>query len=475
MSKIFFVVGLLFCVLSYRIHGQVPDAFKYQAVVRDGEGAVVKSSLVGLKINILQGAINGTILYTETHSITTNSFGLVGIDIGKGAVVAGNFAMIPWANGPYFIEVSLDVEGGTNYTLMGTSQLLSVPYALHAKTADSLLSKPQIGISEILQNGSNAENLSLSNLGNITIGTAVPEPSAAVTINSNSQGILLPRMTTAERDAILKPANGLMLFNVSSGKLNYRSSNLWFEVSGTCIPQPSVANAGPDQIDVTGTTTTLAANGTIVGNGFWTIVSGSGGVLTDSSIYNTTFRGLPGVNYALQWTISTECGSTNDKVTVRFASINHHIGDSYAGGVIFYLDESGGGLVLYNQLISFALWGCIGIDVSGTSTGIGTGKLNNNVTVPSQCTVWPISVAKEFVANGFDDWFLPSRDELQLLYTTLDAIGMVNFMKNDLYKSFWSSSQDDANKAWRLNINNGTMESVPKTTDSRYVVIRSFQ
>jgi hypothetical protein len=91
-----------------------------------------------MQISILQGSAGGTAVYVETQTPTTNANGLVSIEIGAGTVVSGDFTTIDWANGFYFIKTETDLLGGANYTITGTSQLLSVPYALHAKTAETL-------------------------------------------------------------------------------------------------------------------------------------------------------------------------------------------------------------------------------------------------------------------------------------------------------------------------------------------------
>ena len=87
-----------------------------------------------MQINIQQGAIGGTAVYTETFAPTTNAYGLVNLEIGTGTST-DDFSTIDWSNGPYFIETALDVIGGATYVVMGTSQLMSVPYALYAKTS----------------------------------------------------------------------------------------------------------------------------------------------------------------------------------------------------------------------------------------------------------------------------------------------------------------------------------------------------
>jgi hypothetical protein len=87
----------------------------------------------------LQGGSSGTAVYIETQTPTTNINGLVSIEIGSGTVVSGTFNTIDWSAGPYFIKTETDPTGGTTYTTTGTSQLMSVPYALHANTADSIV------------------------------------------------------------------------------------------------------------------------------------------------------------------------------------------------------------------------------------------------------------------------------------------------------------------------------------------------
>jgi hypothetical protein len=126
-------------VMTCTTFAQSPEGFKYQAVVRDGSNAILPSQAVGMQIVVQQGSAGGTAVYTETFSTSTNTYGLVNLEIGTGTTV-DDFSTIDWANGPYFIETSIDVTGGTTYSVMGTSQLMSVPYALHAKTAENTFS-----------------------------------------------------------------------------------------------------------------------------------------------------------------------------------------------------------------------------------------------------------------------------------------------------------------------------------------------
>ncbi|TXB66996.1 hypothetical protein FRY74_02095 [Vicingus serpentipes] len=134
--------AIAFAALTFNVWAQSPEAFKYQSVVRDASQNAIPNQAVGMQLTILQGGASGTVVYQETFAPTTNAYGLVNLEIGTGSVVSGTFSTIDWANGPYFIETAMDATGGTSYAVMGTSQLLSVPYALYAKTSGSSIPGP---------------------------------------------------------------------------------------------------------------------------------------------------------------------------------------------------------------------------------------------------------------------------------------------------------------------------------------------
>ncbi|MCD4736204.1 MAG: hypothetical protein K8R53_09190, partial [Bacteroidales bacterium] len=115
--------------------GQTPQAFKYQVVVRDNAGEIIANQSVKFRISIRTGAAGGAVVYRETHPVTTNGFGLANLNIGEGTPVSGTFISIDWGTATKFLEVELDPLGGSSYVSMGTTQLISVPYALHAQSA----------------------------------------------------------------------------------------------------------------------------------------------------------------------------------------------------------------------------------------------------------------------------------------------------------------------------------------------------
>jgi len=124
------MVTLAYLLINSSIFAQAPQKMSYQAVIRNTSGALVSSASVGMQISILQGSVAGTAVYAETQTPSTNANGLVSIEIGGGTIVSGNFSTINWANGPYFIKTETDPTGGTAYTIVGTNELMSVPYAL---------------------------------------------------------------------------------------------------------------------------------------------------------------------------------------------------------------------------------------------------------------------------------------------------------------------------------------------------------
>ena len=128
MKKIITILAAV--LLTASVFAQAPQKMSYQAVIRDASNALVTSTPVGMQISILQGSPTGTAVYVETQTPSTNTNGLVSLEIGTGTIVTGTFASINWATGPYFIKTETDPLGGTAYTIAGTNELMSVPYAL---------------------------------------------------------------------------------------------------------------------------------------------------------------------------------------------------------------------------------------------------------------------------------------------------------------------------------------------------------
>jgi hypothetical protein len=129
---------LIFASLSIGLFSQSPNKMSYQSVIRDVSGNLLKNQAISLKISILQTSVSGAVVYSETFNLNTNDNGLITSEIGGGTPLTGAFASIDWSTGTYFIKSEVDTSGGSNYTISGVSQLLSVPYAKYAdKSADA--------------------------------------------------------------------------------------------------------------------------------------------------------------------------------------------------------------------------------------------------------------------------------------------------------------------------------------------------
>lgn len=208
-------------LLAANANAQAPEAFKYQAVVRDASNTIVNNQAVGMQLVILQGSTTGTAVYTEEFATSSNAYGLVNLEIGTGTTT-DNFSAIDWANGPYFLEISIDLTGGTSYNLMGTSQLVSVPYALHAKSAETA----------IIDNVDDADNDTTNelNTGLALNGTSIEITDAGGTLSQDLDGtfatdteVAAAGYLTSELDG--DPTNELQTLSLSSSDLTISGGN----------------------------------------------------------------------------------------------------------------------------------------------------------------------------------------------------------------------------------------------------------
>jgi len=148
MKRLFFII--LISLINITLFAQSPKSFKYQALLRDKNGILILDKNVSVRIGILQGTTSGTNVYSEVHTAKTSSSGTINLEIGKGNQPEGNFAAINWGQDSFFVKIEMDPAGRSAFELIGTSQLLSVPYALYAeksgdqKWLNTSLSNPDI-------------------------------------------------------------------------------------------------------------------------------------------------------------------------------------------------------------------------------------------------------------------------------------------------------------------------------------------
>jgi len=143
MKKQLFVL-VLFALFAELLFAQAPQAFNYQAIARDGSGILLSDQDLGIRINLLQGGVDGPVVYSETHQVKSNHYGMINVIIGEGQVETGEFSSLNWGASSLYIMVEMDSRGGKNYEEMGTAALYSVPYALYAVKAGDIVRKPAI-------------------------------------------------------------------------------------------------------------------------------------------------------------------------------------------------------------------------------------------------------------------------------------------------------------------------------------------
>jgi hypothetical protein len=539
--------------LSLSSFGQAPEGFKYQAVVRDAGNTILNNQAVGLRMTIQQGAIGGTTVYAETFAPTTNAYGLVNLEIGNGTVVSGTFANIDWSAGPYFMETAVDVTGGTSYVVMGTSQLMSVPYALYAKTSGNGQGPegPQgiqgpAGVDGT--NGTNGTNgidgvdgaqgpqgiqgpagvdgtngtngidgadgatgpQGIQGIAGID-GATGPQGPQGLTGPQGTQGIQGIAGTNgidgvagadgldgapgaagpqgpAGADGIdgaigatgPAGANGLGGAAGATGPQGPAGANGLDGATGATGPQGPQGPAGANGLDgAAGATGPQGADGATgpVGADGAVGATGPQGIQGDPGVDGTDGAGFTdGDNSGdmkywngTAWvTIAT---TLNEGATLQMISgvptwtggiptPPPAIGDTYQGGIVFYLDGSGGGLIAApSDQATAAEWGCYGTGITGADgTAIGTG-VQNTIDIEAGCTT--IGTAADICANlvlaGYTDWFLPSTDELNLMYQNIgqgNALGLGN-VGGFASSYYWSSTELDVYGAWARGFGNG--------------------
>lgn len=159
---------LVFAVAFVQFGVAQPDSFNYQTVVRNGDGIPLTDQDVSFRMSVRESSANGTIVYQETHSVTTNEHGLVNFRIGDGTG-PDNLADVSWGSNSYYLQVEIDPNGGSSYDNMGTTQLVSVPYAIHAKSADDVDDADADPTNELQNLSLNGSTLSISNGNSVNL------------------------------------------------------------------------------------------------------------------------------------------------------------------------------------------------------------------------------------------------------------------------------------------------------------------
>ena len=374
MKRIF--IFLLFLIGAVSLFSQAPEGFSYQAIVRDPVGNPWANKPVSFRFTIIHGSPAGASVFQETHNLTTDAFGVVSLIINNGTGKIGTFETINWGSDSYFLKVEIDKTGGTTYSDMGTTQLLSVPYALYAKASANGFS------------------------GNYN-------------------------------DLINRPITDGSETKISAG------NNMTVTGSGTLANPYIIANGSSGSSDSSGTKISVGNNLTLTGSG------------TDIDPY-----------------------IINERI--------HYVGESFGGGIAFYVYDKGRhgliaatsdqdpGIQWYNGMKRYT---------NTTGDGVGAGEMNTALIIALQTNDNPMSnFAAKVCADysitidgiNYGDWYLPSKYELDLLFSRKNLVGDFD----DNY--YWSSNEFSSVSAWCQNFSTGIQYNLNKNTPYGVRAIRSF-
>ena len=227
MKKLFTLIAFVITLITF---AQAPQGFNYQATVRNSSGALIVNQNVNFKFNIMLNSATSLPVFSETHMAPTDDLGQVNLVIGQGTATIGTFSTINWGNGNYFLGIELNT--GSGYVAMGTTQLLSVPYALYANSSgNAQAATPNLASVLAVNNGAN--NLQIKSLANPT-DTQDAATKGYIDTQLQTQISTLQTQITALQNAIVTP-----LPNVTIGSQIWSSTNLDVTTyrDGTPIPQ----------------------------------------------------------------------------------------------------------------------------------------------------------------------------------------------------------------------------------------------
>ena len=230
MKKLFTLLAL---IVITKINAQAPQGFNYQATVRNSAGALIVNQNVYFKFNVMLNTSTSVPVFTETHYVPTDDVGQVNLIIGQGTATTGTFSTINWGNGNYYLGIELNT--GSGYVAMGTTQLLSVPYALYANSSGNAQA-PTPDLATVLAVNNGANNSQIKNLADPTDAQDAVTKVYTDAINTQLQTQItaLQSQITALQNAIIAP-----LPNVTIGTQIWSTTNLDVTTyrDGTPIPQ----------------------------------------------------------------------------------------------------------------------------------------------------------------------------------------------------------------------------------------------
>ena len=349
MKKIYIYFLLFF---TFAANAQTPQGISYQAVARDSTGKLLSNQPIKIKFSIRDSISSGNIVYQEMHFDTTDALGLFDLVLGQGIVLNGTFDLIDWGKNSKYLQVDLDANTGI-YTSMGIQKMMSVPYALYAKTAGS------------------------------------------IAVSNGSSNAVLPTILSSE-------VTNVDCFTASSGGLLLNEGGSPIIAKGICwsiYPNPTIND---DHSNDTG----WSNYGT--GPEFNSIATG---LKVDTLYYLRAYAtNNAGTSYGKTYTfISRSIGCSYQGGLIGYILKNGDPGYDSA--------QKHGLILTPYDLSASCEWGCYGTDINGADgLVIGTGE-QNTADILKGCKTKNIAanLCDTLTLNNYSDWYLPSRNEISTI------------------------------------------------------------
>jgi hypothetical protein len=519
---------LAFLLITASTFAQSPEKMSYQAVIRDATNTLLTNQSVGMQISILQTTITGTAVYIETQTATTNINGLVSLEIGTGST-SDNFATIDWSAGPYFIKTETDPTGGSSYTITGTSQIMSVPFAMYAKTSESSeanatnISQNTTAITaNTLKDGITSAQVSAITANTLKIGitedqaTAITantakvgiteDQASAITDNTDKVGITEDQASTitdnTDKVGITEDQAKAITDNTAKdGITAAQATAIADNTDKVGITEDQASEITANTLKVGYTEALVSANTAVAANTLKvdtdaTSVNAAGAIM-DSELAD--LEGIKAVTISTLQVIPSEGAFVDgDKTKLdRIAALESRIaaielltpatvGDFRTGGVVFWVDPADNthGLVCAIEDQSGGIHWYNGSDTTtgATGTAIGTGSANTTAIIADQGaveTTYAAGLARAYRGGGYTDWFLPSKNALNKMYqnkatinTTASENGGADFPNSFSY--YWSSTEVDSGSVWLQSFSNGDQFYIDKSSTFFVRAVRAF-